>query len=392
MDTEAPTAGSRGWLAALLWFLLLPAGMRGFWSEASRAPDPATDEAEAEEPGRPERGAQRLAPVADAAVAPSSPLPRPARPLGPHPLWALVPPGLAGLCSALQPSAAVMKAGVGGVSAVCGKPKAMGRIYGGRDVLAGQWPWQASLLYQRTHVCGAVLIDPLWLVSTAHCFLNKSHAPADYRVLLGSTRLYQHTQHAQEMSLSRIIVHPDFEKRHPFGSDIVMLQLHLPVNLTSYIAPACLPSPGMQLSPSLSCWITGWGMLSEDKHLHSPFHLQEGKVSLIENEFCNVLYRQRLSNSKTYSVQEEMLCAGDFSTGKAICQASRDMFIRGIVGVCGSPLYLLSGSAHRDPEEIQDPGSRIQERGPTVKLWCFLVYDQRIPGPVLAGTRTSTVI
>nr|XP_025747545.1 putative serine protease 47 [Callorhinus ursinus] len=270
MGTRAPTAHSRGWRAALLWLVLLPAGMRGFWSEASRAPDPATDEAEAEEPVLP------LLPGG-----PGTP---------PNP------------------------------NTVCGKPKAMGRIYGGQDVLAGQWPWQASLRYQRTHVCGAVLIDPLWLVSTAHCFLNKSHAPADYQVLLGSTRLYQHTQHAQEMSLSRIIVHPDFEKHHPFGSDIVMLQLHLPVNLTSYIAPACLPSPGMQLSSSLSCWITGWGMLSEDKHLHSPFHLQEGKVSLIENEFCNVLYRQRLSNSKTYSVQEEMLCAGDFSTGKAICQ------------------------------------------------------------------------
>lgn len=93
---------------------------------------------------------------------------------------------------------------------------------------------------------------------------SKSHAPADYRVLLGSTRLYQHTPHTRELSLRRIVVHPDFEKHHPFGSDIVMLQLHLPVNLTAYIAPACLPSPGLQLSSSLSCWITGWGMLSED--------------------------------------------------------------------------------------------------------------------------------
>lgn len=61
MGTEVPTARSGGWLAALLWFLLLPAGMRGSWSEASDAPDPAPDEAEAEEPGWPERGAQPLA-------------------------------------------------------------------------------------------------------------------------------------------------------------------------------------------------------------------------------------------------------------------------------------------------------------------------------------------
>ncbi|XP_045879219.1 putative serine protease 47 [Meles meles] len=209
---------------------------------------------------------------------------------------------------------------LGGVSTVCGRPKVTGRIYGGRDVAAGRWPWQASLLHKRMHVCGAVLIDPLWLLSTAHCFLNKSHAPADYRVLLGSTQLYQHTQHTREMPLSRIIVHPDFEKRHPFGSDIAMLQLYLPVNLTSSIAPACLPSPGVQLSGNSSCWITGWGMLSEDKHLHSPFRLQEGKVNLVENEFCNVLYRPRLSSSKSHPVREEMLCAGDFSTGRAICR------------------------------------------------------------------------
>ncbi|XP_045628349.1 putative serine protease 47 [Ursus americanus] len=304
MATEAPTSRCRGWLAALLWVLVLPAGMRGSWPVASRAPALAPDETEAQakEPVLRGRGTEPLAPGAEG-----------------EGLWDRI----TGVTSV-----SIMDR-VGGVSTVCGKPKTMGRIYGGRDVLAGQWPWQASLRYQRTHVCGAVLIDPLWLVSTAHCFLNKSHAPADYRVLLGSTRLYQHTPHTRELSLRRIVVHPDFEKHHPFGSDIVMLQLHLPVNLTAYIAPACLPSPGLQLSSSLSCWITGWGMLSEDsegvwetraEHLPSPFHLQEGKVRLLDNEFCNVLYGRRLSNSKTHSVQEEMVCAGDFSTGKAICQ------------------------------------------------------------------------
>ncbi|KFO35846.1 Putative serine protease 47 [Fukomys damarensis] len=53
---------------------------------------------------------------------------------------------------------------------VCGKPKAVGKVYGGQDAEAGQWPWQASLLYRGSHLCGAVLIDSHWLVSTAHCF------------------------------------------------------------------------------------------------------------------------------------------------------------------------------------------------------------------------------
>nr|KAF6433901.1 hypothetical protein HJG59_008946 [Molossus molossus] len=212
-------------------------------------------------------------------------------------------------------------------SLVCGRPKVMGKIYGGQDVVAGQWPWQASLMYQKSHICGAALIDSFWLVSTAHCFINRSHAPENYEILLGSTQLYQHTQHAQMMSVNRIIMHPDFEKFHPFGNDIVMLQLHLPVNFTSYISPACLPTPGMQLPIYSSCWITGWGMLNEDTPLPPPFRLQEGKVSLVENKLCNMLYEQRLSKDKNYSVYEEMLCAGNFLTGKAICQ-----------GDSGSPL------------------------------------------------------
>ncbi|KAM6216131.1 putative serine protease 47 [Rhynchocyon petersi] len=203
---------------------------------------------------------------------------------------------------------------------VCGKPKVVGKIFGGQDVMAGQWPWQASLLYLGLHLCGAVLIDTQWVISTAHCFLNKSHAPEDYQILLGSTQLYQQTQHTWKMPVNKIIIHPDFEKFHPFGSDIVMLQLYLPVNFTSHIIPACLPNSGMLLPSYMACWITGWGMLAEDMQLLPPFNLQEGRVSLIENKFCNLLYGQRIAESKIYSIHEDMLCAGDVSSGKAICR------------------------------------------------------------------------
>ncbi|XP_003938281.2 putative serine protease 47 [Saimiri boliviensis] len=153
----------------------------------------------------------------------------------------------------------------GGVSTVCGKPQVVGKIYGGRDAAAGQWPWQASLLYRGSHLCGAVLINSRWLLSTAHCFLNKSQALENYQVLLGNTQLYHETQHTQKKSVHRIITHPDFEKLHTFGSDIAMLQLHPPVNFTSYVVPVCLPSRDMQLPSNVSCWITGWGMLTEDR-------------------------------------------------------------------------------------------------------------------------------
>ncbi|XP_004695809.1 PREDICTED: putative serine protease 47 [Condylura cristata] len=206
------------------------------------------------------------------------------------------------------------------VAEVCGKPRVTGKIYGGQDVAAGQWPWQASVLYQGSHLCGAVLIGAQWLLSTAHCFVNKSQALKDYRVVLGSTRLFEPTKHTQKMAVSGIIIHPDFEKYHAFGSDIAMLQLYLPVSFTSYVVPACLPAPGVLLPSNVSCWITGWGMLTEDTPMSLPFHLQEGKVNLIENKWCNILYGQDVNKGNSYMIHDEMLCAGDFSTGKAICQ------------------------------------------------------------------------
>lgn len=68
MDTEAPTSRGRSRLAALLWALVLPAGMRGSWPVASRAPALAPDEAQAqaEEPVLPRCGAEPLAPGAGA--------------------------------------------------------------------------------------------------------------------------------------------------------------------------------------------------------------------------------------------------------------------------------------------------------------------------------------
>ncbi|MEJ1284937.1 protease serine 47 [Cricetulus griseus] len=231
-----------------------------------------------------------------------------------------VAPGRPGLQQGLELSASGHQDYVSGAQ-VCGKLKMVGKVFGGRDSLAGKWPWQASLLYRDLHLCGAVLIDSYWLVTTAHCFQNKSQAPGNYQVLLGNTQLYQKTQHTQKMSVNRVVKHPDFEKFHSFGSDIAMLQLHLPVNFTSYVVPACLPSKDTQLPNHTSCWITGWGMLSEDTILLPPFSLQEGEVGIIENEFCNTLYGQRPGQSRDY-VHEEMLCAGGLSTGKSICRVT----------------------------------------------------------------------
>ena len=59
----------------------------------------------------------------------------------------------------------------------CGlRPPSQARIVGGTEASVNSWPWQAMLLkYQdRTQFCGGTLIDPLWVITAAHCVIDKS--------------------------------------------------------------------------------------------------------------------------------------------------------------------------------------------------------------------------
>lgn len=57
----------------------------------------------------------------------------------------------------------------------CGSigPSTKGRIVGGTKAEINRWPWQAMLLYNNcTQFCGGTLVDPLWVVTAAHCIVD----------------------------------------------------------------------------------------------------------------------------------------------------------------------------------------------------------------------------
>nr|KAF6453579.1 hypothetical protein HJG59_014915 [Molossus molossus] len=207
----------------------------------------------------------------------------------------------------------------GSVNNACGKPLESGKILGGQNAPDLRWPWQASLLYRGLHICGAALIDAFWVVSAAHCF-QKSQEPSDYQILLGYHKLQQPTEHSLIATVYRVFVHSDFNKHYFLGSDIALLQLHLAVKFTSHILPVCLPEITQTVPTSTSCWVTGWGMLTETEYLGAPLQLQEGEVGILSNDICKVYFQTSDTSKNNYSVHEDMLCAGDLNTGKAICR------------------------------------------------------------------------
>ncbi|XP_042541062.1 serine protease 40-like [Dipodomys spectabilis] len=209
---------------------------------------------------------------------------------------------------------------VGFVSTVCGRSRFSGKIFGGQKAASERWPWQASLLYHGSHICGAALIDRYWVTSAAHCF-QRSQRPSDYRILLGYNQLSNPTNYSLKKTVYKLIVHPDYDKFHRQGSDIVLMQMHTPVEFNSHVFPACVPSNATQLLQDRPCWISGWGMITEDTFLPEPRQLQEAEVILLDNRYCAVFFQPPDPNSTGhYAVKDDMVCAGNFRQGVSICR------------------------------------------------------------------------
>uniref|UniRef100_A0A9J7ZSQ1 Peptidase S1 domain-containing protein n=1 Tax=Cyprinus carpio carpio TaxID=630221 RepID=A0A9J7ZSQ1_CYPCA len=181
------------------------------------------------------------------------------------------------------------------------QPRKRAKIVGGTDAQAGSWPWQVSLQMERYgHVCGASLVASRWLVSAAHLMNSVSNAAATRQI-------------------RRIVLHSQYDQ---FTSDydIALLELSAPVFFNELVQPVCVPAPSHAFTSGTSCFVTGWGVLSEEGELATL--LQEATVSIISHNTCSKMYDD--------AVTPRMLCAGNIQGGVDACQ-----------GDSGGPLVCL---------------------------------------------------
>ncbi|XP_056155009.1 suppressor of tumorigenicity 14 protein homolog [Lampris incognitus] len=207
----------------------------------------------------------------------------------------------------------------------CGtRPRKRTKIVGGSDAGAGSWPWQVSLQMDRYgHVCGATLVSSRWLVSAAHCFQDsdtiKYSDARSWRAYMGMRVMTSSSSGAAIRPIRRILLHPQYDQ---FTSDydIALLELHAPVFLNDLIQPVCVPAASHTFATGTGCFVTGWGVLTEDGELAS--FLQEASVKIISRSTCNKLYDD--------AITPRMLCAGNLQGGVDACQ-----------GDSGGPLVCL---------------------------------------------------
>ncbi|XP_068779241.1 serine protease 33-like [Struthio camelus] len=226
--------------------------------------------------------------------------------------------------------------------AACGRPFSPGlsRNVGGEDAGPGEWPWQGSLLRRGTHVCGASLIAPQWVLTAAHCF-QASREPGDYAVLLGVQELAGPPGPSTVVPLSRLLPHPAYAGEATSG-DIALAQLVRPVTFSATILPVCLPGPALRFAPGTRCVATGWGDIKEGEDLPSPRRLQKLEVPIMAQATCRRLYGIDMGRGlPPRRIQDDMMCAGypeglkdtckGDSGGPLVCRAGGRWVLTGIV-------------------------------------------------------------
>ncbi|XP_066521302.1 chymotrypsin-like protease CTRL-1 [Hoplias malabaricus] len=206
----------------------------------------------------------------------------------------------------------------------CGVAPLNTRIVGGSGAPSGSWPWQVSMHYTGSHVCGGTLIHQQWVLTAAHCILSSD--TTKWTLYMGRQNQSTPNPNEQSRNVTAIIIHPNYNNTL-FNNDITLMRLSSPVNFTDYIRPICLASATSAFYNATNCWVTGWGNTGKDVPLPAPQTLQQAKVPIIGSRECTCDYLLEGNNIIT----AQMICAG--TKGKGTCQ-----------GDSGGPLQCQQGS------------------------------------------------
>lgn len=129
-----------------------------------------------------------------------------------------------------------------------------GRIVGGSNAVAGQFPYQASL---RTaddwHFCGGWIHNPRWIVSAAHCTTER--LTTNTFVVVGAL---SRTTGGIRYDVSAIVDHPNYNA-NTLANDISVVQTSDTITFNANVASIPLSTVDTGVVVAVA---SGWGLTS----------------------------------------------------------------------------------------------------------------------------------
>ncbi|XP_053546008.1 trypsin [Bombina bombina] len=177
------------------------------------------------------------------------------------------------------------------------------RIIGGVECVPHSQPWQAALYFFDSYTCGGVLINENWVLSAAHC------CTANIQIRMGMHNRVEPDEAVQFNFAEKAFIHPSYNAA-TYESDIMLIRLWSPFNMTEYVQTAGLPDN--PVAEGTGCTISGWGSTTSPADTH-PDVLQCASVSVVSHSHCQECYPND-------NITDNMLCAGVAEGGIDTCQ------------------------------------------------------------------------
>nr|XP_017193258.2 polyserase-2 [Oryctolagus cuniculus] len=152
----------------------------------------------------------------------------------------------------------------------------------GKAPRPGTWPWEVQVLVPGSGPCHGALVSESWVLAPASCFLDPTDPddapPGD----LGAWRVLLPSRPRAER-VARLVPHENASWDD--ASDLALLQLRAPVNLSAAPRPVCLPHPEHYFLPGSRCRLARWG---RGERAPGPGALLEAE--LLSGWWCHCLY------------------------------------------------------------------------------------------------------
>lgn len=194
-------------------------------------------------------------------------------------------------------------------------PQVTERIVGGTLVAPGAIPHQVGLVSVGDETptnCGGSIIDPLYVVTAAHCI--KSNTPGE-RPLAGDEAMTVKYGNVDREDENGPTVHAIYVWVHPrynystFRNDIAVLKLERPIPFSSNISSIRLSADDTPLSSGADLIASGWGKTQEGGE--GSRILRTTTLNYLPG-ICEGIYKEE------YFPQEQV-CAGCMQGGRGTC-------------------------------------------------------------------------